>query len=76
MLNSYRYALIIQMNYMEGINFISKSSSKYPSRYLGFSISYRIGELKAGVKKASRSIHNDIVKEGGGETIQTQGGGQ
>lgn len=76
MLNSYRYVLIIQMNYMEGINFISKSSSKYPSRYLGFSISYRIGDLKASVKKASRSIHSDIVKEGGGETIQTQGRGQ
>ena len=63
-------------NHMEGINFISKSSSKYPSRYFGFSISYRIGELKASVKKASRSINNDDVKEGGGEAIQTQGGGQ
>lgn len=63
-------------NHMEGINFISKSSSKYPSRYFGFSISYRIGELKASVKKASRSINNDDVKEGGGEATQTQGGGQ
>jgi hypothetical protein len=35
------------------------------------SISYRIGELKASVKKAARSISNDDVKGGGG----TQGGG-
>ncbi|WP_262351999.1 hypothetical protein [Bacteroides bouchesdurhonensis] len=41
-----------------------------------FSISYRIGELKASVKKASWSINNDDVKEGGGEATQTQGGGQ
>ena len=33
-------------NHTEGANFISKSSSKYPSRYYGFSISYRLGELK------------------------------
>lgn len=35
------------------------------------SISYRIGELKASVKKAARSISNDDVKGGG----STQGGG-
>ena len=38
------------------------------------SISYRIGELKASVKKAARSINNDDVKggsgEGGGSTPQ------
>ena len=53
-------------NHTEGANFISKSSSKYPSRYYGFSISYRLGELKASVKKAARSIDNDDVKGGGG----------
>lgn len=61
----------------EGANFISKSSGKYPSRYYGFSISYRIGELKASVKKAVRSIDNNDVKgaEGGGNT-GGGGGGQ
>ncbi|MDD3038330.1 TonB-dependent receptor [Bacteroides sp.] len=61
-------------NHTEGINFISKSSSKYPSRYFGFSLSYRIGELKASVKKAARTINNDDVKEAGRE--ETQGGVQ
>ena len=35
------------------------------------SISYRIGELKASVKKAARTIENDDVKGGDGG-----GGGQ
>lgn len=51
----------------EGANFLSSNSSKYPNRYFGVSISYRIGELKASVKKAARSINNDDVK-GGGES--------
>lgn len=60
----------------EGANFISKSSNKFPSRYYGFSISYRIGELKASVKKAVRSIDNNDVKgaEGGGNTGGGAGG--
>ncbi|WP_289782989.1 hypothetical protein, partial [Bacteroides congonensis] len=60
----------------EDTNFMSKSNSRYPSRYVGFSISYRIGELKASVKKTARSISNDDVKggEGGGNT--GGGGGQ
>ena len=37
---------------------------------LRVSVSYRIGELKASVKKAARSIENDDVKGGEG------GGGQ
>ena len=49
--------------------------SKYPSRYYGFSISYRLGELKASVKKAARSIDNDDVKGGGGGGGNTGGGG-
>ena len=69
-----------QKRYIYGIvgcllNFISKSSSKYPSRYYGFSISYRLGELKASVKKAARSIDNDDVKGGGGGGGNTGGGG-
>lgn len=54
-----------------GDNFYSTSKSRYPNRSFGMSISYRIGELKASVKKAARSISNDDVKGGGG----TQGGG-
>lgn len=45
-----------------GENFLSKSSSRYQSRSFGISLSYRIGELKASVKKAARSINNDDVK--------------
>ena len=55
-----------------GDNFYSTSKSRYPNRSFGMSISYRIGELKASVKKAARSISNDDVKGGGGGT---QGGG-
>ncbi len=62
-------------NHTEGQNFMSRSSSKYPSRYYGFSISYRIGELKASVKKAARSIDNNDVKGGGGGNGNTGGGG-
>lgn len=43
----------------------SRSKNKYPGRYFGFNISYRIGELKAAVKKTARSIQNDDVKSGG-----------
>lgn len=62
-------------SHTEGANFISRSSGKYPSRYYGFSISYRLGELKASVKKAARSIDNDDVKGGGGGGGNTGGGG-
>lgn len=58
----------------KGANFISVSNSRYPSRSFGLSVSYRIGELKASVKKAARSINNDDVK-GGGEGSSTSGGG-
>lgn len=49
-----------------GENFYSTSKSRYASRSYGVSISYRIGELRASVKKAARSISNDDVKGGGG----------
>lgn len=55
-----------------GENFYSTSKSRYPNRSFGMSISYRIGELRASVKKAARSINNDDVKDGGGGA---QGGG-
>ncbi|WP_291529777.1 outer membrane beta-barrel family protein [Bacteroides sp. UBA939] len=54
-----------------GENFYSTSKTRYSNRSFGMSISYRIGELRASVKKAARSISNDDVKDGGG----SQGGG-
>lgn len=45
-----------------GENFSASSSYRHVSRYYGMSVSYRIGELKASVKKAARSISNDDVK--------------
>lgn len=56
-----------------GENFYSKNSTKFSTRRFGISISYRLGELKAGVKKAARSIVNDDVKSGGGNA---SGGGE
>ena len=50
---------------METTSFRLYSETHYPQRSFGFNISYRIGELKAGVKKAARSIQNDDVKGGG-----------
>lgn len=58
-----------------GANFISKSHDKYVNRSFGISISYRIGELKASVKKVARSIDNDDVKGGGGNSGGGGGGG-
>ncbi|MDR0893186.1 MAG: TonB-dependent receptor family protein [Mediterranea sp.] len=58
-------------NETSGIGFSSSSLYKLVRRRFGFSVSYRIGELRASVKKAARSIVNDDVKSGGGG-----GGGQ
>lgn len=52
---------------LEDTNFMQESWSKYSRQRFGVSISYRIGELKASVKKAARTISNDDVKSGGGE---------
>jgi outer membrane receptor protein involved in Fe transport len=51
--------------------FTQRSWSKFNQQHFGVSVSFRIGELKASVKKAERTISNDDVKEGG-----QQGGGQ
>ena len=53
-------------NTLEGVGFTQESWSKYSRQRFGISVSYRIGELKASVKKAARSISNDDVKGGGG----------
>lgn len=55
-------------NTTRGENFLSRSHGKYPARSFGVSLSYRLGELKASVKKAARSISNDDVKGGGGDS--------
>ena len=51
--------------------FMQRSWSRYVQQRFGFSVSFRIGELKASVRKAERTITNDDVKSGG-----QQGGGQ
>lgn len=56
--------------------FRSWNESKSPSRSYGLSISWRFGELKAQVKKTARSISNDDVKAGGGESEGSTGGAQ
>ena len=52
---------------LEGVGFIQDSLNKYTRQRFGVCISYRIGELKASVKKAARTISNDDVKSSGGE---------
>lgn len=52
---------------LEGTGFTQESWNKYSRQRFGVSVSYRIGELKASVKKAARTISNDDVKSGGGE---------
>ncbi|MBQ8520196.1 MAG: outer membrane beta-barrel protein, partial [Bacteroides sp.] len=52
--------------------FRSWSESKISQRSFGVNVSWRFGELKAQVKKVSRSISNDDVKSGGGNST---GGG-
>lgn len=60
-----------QSSTTEGAGFIRESSYKYSRQRFGISVSYRIGELKASVKKAARTISNDDVKSGG----SSSGGG-
>ena len=50
---------------MEDVYFRSDNWSKINVQRFSISISYRIGELKASVKKAERTISNDDVKGGG-----------
>ena len=52
---------------IEGVGFTHDSWNRYTRQRFGVSVSYRIGELKASVKKAARTISNDDVKGGGGE---------
>lgn len=45
-----------------GENFLNRTDSSYNPCRFGLSVSWRIGELSSGVKKAERSIENDDVK--------------
>ena len=53
--------------------FHADSWSKSVNQSFSLSISYRIGELRASVRKAERSISNDDVKGGGGGSGESSG---
>lgn len=63
-------------SHIEGQGFVQDSWNKYPQMRFGLSVSYRIGELKASVKKAARTITNDDVKSGGSSGGAGGGGGE
>ena len=48
-----------------GDSFRTQSRIEFPAQRYTLSLSYRIGQLKSGVKKAERTIENDDVKKGG-----------
>ena len=48
-----------------GENFKSKGTLKFDQQWFALAVSYRIGKLESGVKKASRTIENDDVMQGG-----------
>ncbi|NPD92417.1 TonB-dependent receptor domain-containing protein [Xylanibacter muris] len=52
-------------NTLADLNFTSESWSKYVQQRFGVSVNWRFGELKASVRKASRTIVNDDTKDGG-----------
>jgi len=54
-----------QSSTTEGAGFVRETNFRYSRQRFGISLSYRIGELKASVKKAARTISNDDVKGGG-----------
>lgn len=54
-----------QSSTTQGPGFIRESEYRYSMQRFGVSVSYRIGELRASVKKAARTINNDDVKSGG-----------
>ena len=54
-----------QSSTTQGPGFIRESEYRYSMQRFGVSVSYRIGELRASVKKAARTINNDDVKSSG-----------
>lgn len=64
-------------NETQAATFRSWSENKNSQRSYGINVSWRFGELKAQVKKTSRSINNDDVKSGGsGNSGGSTGGGE
>lgn len=61
-------------NVTEGMGFRNETENKFFTQRYGVSISYRIGDLKAQVKKAARTIQNDDLK--GGEGGNSGGGSE
>ena len=56
-----------------GRNFNSSGTYKYYQQSFAISVSYRIGKLQTGVKRTERTIQNDDVMTGGGNTGSTGG---
>ena len=56
-----------------GRNFNSSGTYKYYQQSFAISVSYRIGKLQTGVKRTERTIQNDDVMTGGGNTGSTDG---
>ena len=54
-----------QENTMESVGFAQHSWYRFSQQQFTLSVSFRLGELKASVKKAERTISNDDVKSGG-----------
>lgn len=63
--NLFKKYMNVDWNEQSG-NFYSDNRSRRQLFSVGVSVSYRIGELKAGVRKAERTISNDDTKGGGG----------
>lgn len=55
-------------NTLSDLNFISETWNRYVQQRFGVSVNWRFGELKASVRKVSRTIVNDDVKGGGGDS--------
>lgn len=51
----------------QSANFMSQSTHRMQRMRYGISLNFRIGELKASVKKAERTVSNDDVKSSGGK---------
>ena len=58
---------------LDSETFSQKSNIRVPVRSFGMTLSWRFGNLKASVKKTSRSINNDDVTKSSGTDSQTGG---
>lgn len=72
--NPFKKSFKFKNNY-SGQNFKSAGSFKFNQQYFAIAVSYRIGKLEGGVKKAERTIQNDDVMQGGSQTQGSTGQG-